>query len=150
MQKKRTEIFFLLINPGDELEYHLLLFQLPTFIFPHNLFKSLFLHLLSFYSQLSGVKDEGALLCVCACVRGCVCSQNTRLQDRSLYHVCTMTHFFHWDGIYVTYQTQVSRRDRASLRKGGRRRWRRRQKEICDFNYASIIFTVQKHFFGKI
>lgn len=40
VQKEMREIFFLLINPGFELEYQFLLFQLPAFIFPHNLFKS--------------------------------------------------------------------------------------------------------------
>lgn len=43
---------------------------------------------------------------VCVSVRVCLCVC-TCLQDKSLYHVCTMTHFFHWDFIYVTHQTQV-------------------------------------------
>ena len=84
----------------------------------------------------------------------CVCAlTHTRLQDRSLYHVCTMTHFFHWDGIYITHQTEVSERRSEVAKRGGRGRGDRerggRQSEICEFNYASIVFTVQS-FFGNI
>lgn len=57
-----------------------------------------------------------------------------------------MTHFFHWDGIYVTYQTLVSR---SELKEGGEGGGEEDRK-ICEFNYASIVFTVQKNFFGNI
>lgn len=126
---------------------------IPTFSLPLHLWfcpSSSFHYSVSPCTWLPGREGWRASLTLCACVH----AYTHAFKDRGLYHVCTMTHFFHWDGIYITHQIQVKERHRSW--KGGAGRGERRdrgfqrgkedKREICEFNYASIVFTEQRCF----
>lgn len=92
----------------------------PSLIFSPHLLSLLFLHL----TRRRGRMRSSAVfvLCVCAFASTHACKTG----------VCTMTRFFHWDGIYATNQTY-----RGSLKKGeaGEARGRRQ-------GFVSLIMLV--------